>query len=278
MAFPPIIVPAPTLTPARAGLRAAADQVTDAANLNRGIAWEPPPCGPAHLDPATCADPPTNRVLDDGLGALDRAEPIHTYAGFVCRAVGLTEQEMLDRAATALASGEWTAVESAVWSSTHLRLMRDVAVPADDDPANTAVLSATPVSLVHGIALAEAFLAANYGGVGVLHAPRLVAAHAAAAQQISIETGRLVTALGNRWAFGAGYPNTGPDGAAAAAGTAWLVVTGAVFYRRGPVVHRPARMTQAFDANTNEIRSVAERVYVVSWDDCVRAAVPVTLT
>ncbi|MFE2995008.1 hypothetical protein ACFXG4_08355 [Nocardia sp. NPDC059246] len=270
MAVPPIIVAAPAVSPARFGLQSAADQVAENGRIASGIGWEPLPCGPAHTDPALCGDTPTDRELTDGIG-FDTADPIVVYAGFTCHAVGISEQQMRDRAAAALAT-EWVAVEKTVWSETGLRLMSNTV------GEQTAVLSATPVSITRGVGLLEAFLGASYGGVGVLHAPRAVAAHAATAQLLGSEPGRLTTPLGNRWAFGSGYPGTGPDGSAAAAGTTWLVVTGAVTYRRTGVTFRPDTMAQAFDRADNTIRSVAERTYVIAWDDCVRAAVPITLT
>ncbi|WP_280246739.1 hypothetical protein [Nocardia abscessus] len=277
MAVPPLLVQAPAVIPARYGLQSAADQIAEAGRIHAGIQWDRPPCGPPTLDPALCGDDPTELDLPGGIGQ-DRAYPIKVFAGFTCSPVDLTEPMMRARAEAALAT-DWVAVESAVWSSTYLRLMRQVAEEdaVEGDPINTPVLAEDPVSITRGVGLLEAYLGASYAGVGVIHAPRAVAAHAAAAQLISTEPGRLTTVLGNRWAFGSGYPNTGPDGAPAATGTAWLVVTTAVSYRRTPVNHRRTR-EQSFDYGTNTIHAVADRTYIVSWDECVRAAVPVTLT
>lgn len=275
MAVPPLLVPAPAVTPARYGLQSAADLIAPAGRIHSGIQWDRPPCGPAQLDPALCGDDPTELELSAGIGQ-DRAYPIRVYAGFTCSPVDLTEQAMRTRAEAALMT-DWVAVEQSVWADTYLRLMRDEATPGADDPINTPVLAATPVSITRGVGLLEAYLGASYGGIGVIHAPREVATHAATAQLLGSETSRLITPLGNRWAFGSGYPNTGPDGTAAAAGTAWLVVTTGVNYRRTEINHRRTR-EQAFDRDTNTIHVLADRTYVVAWDDCVRAAVPITLT
>ncbi len=268
MAMPPLLVPAPTITPARYGLQSAADPVTETGRIHAGIQWDRLPCGPATLDPAECGDTPTDLDLPAGIGVGDAA-PIKVFAGFTCSPVDLTEEKMRARAEAALAT-DWVAVEQAVWASTDLRLMRT-------GTGATVELSPTPVSLVRGVGLLEAFLGKSYAGVGVIHAPRAVGAHAAAAQLITSATGYLTTPLGNRWSFGAGYPNTEPDGSAAAAGVAWLVVTTAVQYRRTPIQHRRTR-EQSIAYGANRIDAVADRTYVVSWDDCVRAAVPVTLT
>lgn len=281
MAVPPLLVPAPTQIPARFGLQSAADLITttDQRFLN-GIEWETAPCGPAHLDPAVCGDDPTVRDFDAGIG-VDAANPITVYAGFRCSTMGLTEDQITARASTALATGEWITVEKAVWESTYLRLMRavDEEDQQDGDPINTPVLAEDPVSITRGLGLLEAYLGASYGGIGVVHAPRQVAAHAATAQLLGTEPGRLVTPLGNRWAFGAGYPNTGPDGTPAEAGTAWLVVTGAANYRRTQIIARRSTSTrEVVDPTSNTMQLTAQRSYVVAWDDCVRAAVPITLT
>lgn len=277
MVQPPLLVQAPAVTPARYGLQSAADQVADAERIHAGIQWERPPCGPAQLDPALCGDEPTELSLPGGIGQ-DRAYPIKVFAGFKCSPVDLSEAKMRARAEAALLT-DWVAVEKTVWADTYLRFMR--AVEEEDavegDPINTPILAEDPVSITRGVGLLEGYLGASYGGVGVIHAPRTVAAHASSAQLITAGSGVLTTVLGNRWAFGAGYPNTGPDGTAAEAGTAWLVVTTAVNYRRTPIQHRRTR-EQAFDYGTNTIHVLADRTYVVAWDDCVRAAVPITLT
>lgn len=268
MAMPPLLVPAPALTSARYGLQSAADLVVETGSIHAGIQWDRLPCGPATLDPAQCGDTPTDLDLPAGIG-VGQANPIKVFAGFTCSPVDLTEEKMKARAEAALAT-DWVAVEQAVWASTELRLMR---TGADA----TVELSATPVSITRGVGLLEAYLAASYGGIGVIHAPRAVAAHAASAHLLTPASGYLTTPLGNRWSFGAGYPNTEPDGSAAAAGVAWLVVTTAVNYRRTEIQHRRTR-EQSTAYGANRIDVVVDRTYVVSWDDCVRAAVPVTLT
>ncbi|WP_280764004.1 hypothetical protein [Prescottella agglutinans] len=151
------------------------------------------------------------------------------YEGFTCSAVCRTEEEILDRARRALAGGEWSAVEAAVWGSADRRL------------------------------------------VGVIHAPRHVAAFAAKKNQVDTESGRKVTTLGTRWSS-CNYPNTGPDGAAAQVDTAWLVATSAVQVRRSEVTYRTVT-----DVRGGDHFAIAERTYVVSWET-ITAAVLVALT
>ncbi len=268
MAMPQLLVPAPTITPARYGLASAADPVIETGRIHAGIQWDRPPCGPATLDPAQCGGTPTDLDLPAGIG-VEQAAPIKVFAGFTCSPVDLDEAKMLARAEAALAT-DWVAVEQAVWATTDLRLMRT-------GSEATVELSPIPVSITRGVGLLEAYLGASYGGVGVIHAPRKIAAHAASAQLIVPGSGYLTTPLGNRWSFGAGYPGTEPDGTVPAADVGWLVITTAVNYRRTEIQHRRTR-EQSTDYGANRIDVVADRTYVVSWDDCVRAAVPVTLT
>ncbi|OZC59268.1 hypothetical protein CH276_22745 [Rhodococcus sp. 06-470-2] len=264
---PALYVQTPTLTPARFGLSSAAEQIVESdLHFRNGVEFIENPHGVASLTAAECATgPSTARVVDDGMPLVE-AEPIIVYNGFTCRAVGVSETEMLDRARQALASGEWQAVEKAIWDTATLRLMED---------GVTDELNTTAVPLVQGIGILEAHLYENYGGVGVIHAPRHVAASAAERRQVDTETGRKVTTLGTRWSFGH-YPNTGPDGTEAASGTAWLVGTGAVYTRRSEASSRPTNLAGALNRNTNEIFAIAERTYVAAWET-VPAAVLVTL-
>ena len=271
---PALYVAAPTITPARYGLVSAADLVVESdPHFANGVEFEQNPCGPAKLAPNECVTEPEDaRTVDDGIDLVESG-PITVYNGFTCRAVGVDEAQMLDRARKALAGGEWAAVEKAVWSlGDPLRLMNDGAV----EGAETEVLTTDAVSLVKGIGLLEEHLGEQYGGVGVIHAPRAVAGFAAERRQIDVEAGHKVTTLGTRWSFG-NYPNTGVDGVAAAVDTAWLVATGAVAVRRSEVKPKPVSFAEAMNRRTNEIFAIAERTYVVSWE-CVQAAVLVNLT
>lgn len=260
---PPIYVQAPILTPSRYGLLSAADMpITTDPHLRNGVEFETNPCGPSKIDAADCASPHNRNNLTDGIPLVE-AGPIVVYDGFTCRPVGLDEPALLARARAALAAGESAAVEKTVWASAApLRLMAD---------GVTDELTTAAVPLVKGIGLLEEHLRSEYGGVGVIHAPVMVAPYAAEKQQIDSDNGRKTTVLGTRWSFGA-YPNSGPDGTAAAVDTAWLVATGAVSLRRTEVTARAV-----FNDKTNEVLALAERTYVVAWE-CVTAAALVSLT
>lgn len=267
---PPKYVAAPPVTASRFGLLSAADliQITDPHERN-GVEFQSPPVGPAKYTPYQCNPGSASPLsVEDGL-PVTRVSPITVYNGFTCRAVGLSAQEMLDHARAALLGGEQAAVERLIWGEDDLdlRLMED---------GETDVLSVTAVPLVAGIGLLEKHINDSGVGVGVIHAPRELGARFAEKRQMETEGARKVTPLGNRLSFGA-YPGTSPTGTAPAAGTAWLVASGPVVVRRTEAKHRPDDYADSFNRSNNEIFNIAERTYVVAWDDRVRAAVPVTL-
>ena len=69
---------------------------------------------------------------------------------------------------------------------------------------------------------------------------------------------------------GGGYTGSGPDGAAAAAGTSWIYATGPGFGYRSNVYVSPVR--ESLDRSTNTLHMLAERTYVVGFTCCLLAA------
>lgn len=268
---PPLYVQAPATTPARYGLIDAANIIAEQnPRFLNGIEYIPASCGSAKLHMRDCLpDPDADLAFDGTIPGMITAHPITVYNDFKCKL--LTDEERLKYAREALAGGEQTAIERALWSDVSL---------IEDSPsprlmgAQTDVLTADAVSLVTGISMLERELRENYGGVGVIHAPVEVAGPAAKEQQIRWEQSKPVTTLGTRYSFGA-YPNSDKTGAIAAEGTAWLVGTGAVNLRRSET-KMVGNFAESVDPITNEIHALAERTYVVAWE-CVTAAVLVTL-
>jgi hypothetical protein len=192
---------------------------------------------------------------------LASGAPFTVYAGASCKAVGFSDAEGLARRRLAL--GEQHAVERHVWQ-------HDLAVPRAVDVTG----GGAAVPLAVGLGRLEAALADSYGGVGVVHAPRALAPLMAEARQISQVRSQLRTVLGTPVAFGGGYLATGPSGAAAAAGTAWLYASGVVTIRRSEVFVPVMPTTGGFDTRTNDVLVIAERTFVVPRD-CALFAVQV---
>ncbi len=84
------------------------------------------------------------------------------------------------------------------------------------------------------------------------------------------DSGVLRTPSGHRVVLGAGYTGSGPDGAAAPVGTAWVYGTGAVFGYRSPI-DMPTT-PQSFDRVENTYHLIAQRTYVLGFECCLFAA------
>jgi hypothetical protein len=200
------------------------------------------------------------------------------YGGVTCSAVGLDRAEMEAQARAAFERGESIAIERA-FMETRFREgpsvdpMNDDAYLAWDAPTDITP-SGGAVSPKVGMALLEGFAAQNYSGQPTIHIPRTVASLLLGVDGADFDGQTLRTKLGAKIAAGAGYeyPNTGPDGTAAAAGEAWLYATGEVFLGRGPVEVR-----QAIAFEDNDVLVLAERPYIGAAD-CFTAAIRVTLT
>jgi len=176
---------------------------------------------------------------------------------------GRTEPEVTDLARLALLGGEQRMVEQNFWAS--LRAQAVTITPPNP---------ATFWNMCEGLGVLEQVIAEQYGGVGVIHAPRYLLAPAVSKALATREGDQLVDPAGNLWAFGAGYDRKGPpivDPADpdnfAPAGQLWLYATGPVVLRRSEVMTHPA-----LDHRANARRTVAERNYVLTAD-CPAAAV-----
>jgi hypothetical protein len=191
------------------------------------------------------------KTIDTGLSLVSGASFI-VYEGLSCGS--LTEDESAARAANRLALHEQYWVERQV----DIGLLRqDVVVLG----------GGTATGMVHGVGLLEQAIAATYGGIGVIHAARELAAPMTYRALVRRDGARLRSPLDNLLAFGAGYSTAGPDGTDAPAGQAWLYATGPVVVRRGEVQNR-----EAFDQRRNTRMALAERSYAVTAD-CLRVAV-----
>lgn len=192
------------------------------------------------------------------------------YGGLTCQAIGLDQSEMESSAVEAFDSGETVGVERALMET---RFVADSEVyagdpldrwdaPADITPAGGAV------SVKVGIAMLESWIANNYVGMGTLHIPMTVASLILGVDGAVFEGDVLRTKLGSKIAAGAGYdyPNTGPTGAAAAAGEAWLYVSGEVLVGKGETIPK-----KAHDYSTNDVFMLVERAYIVAVDGPVAA-------
>ena len=244
--LPPITITEPAGTPHTGGLYAAAtldDRRED--RLAGGALLESPDEGAHGLWPAGCL--PDD--WEETKGGIEDCPPLTPFPATVVWAsddrmlVGVSEED------AKLAAARTLYVTEQVDAEKHL-------APLLVDRAGT---PATAVgtggdALVTALGAVEAAL----GKTGVVHAPRAVAALAASKGLVVEKSGRLLTPLGNRWAFGVGYTTD-------LAGL--LIATGPVTVTRGTVID-----PVAVNARRNRRLAVAERHIIVTWSGPTVAA------
>lgn len=228
---------------------------------------------------------PPAPALTPTAGVENRGATAFTvYAGFECSLIGLPDT---DQAAAALARSEAYQVSRAFWTGSAggqdtvwPHLAADTVL---DDPQGIRLQTAASPLLTGGaddaavaVGVLDDYLAAEYGGQGLVHVPP-AALPTLRSRKLLCEddaSGALLTPGGHRVVAAAGYDGSGPDGAAPAAGTAWLYATGAAFGYRGDVVVRDFPGT--FDRANNTVHKLASRTYLLGFE-CAHAGVPVTL-
>lgn len=225
------------------------------------VAVAVPATGAALAPPVTLECTATPTVGEDRLKTLERGLPqvqgiaFGVIDGITCFTIsGRTEPELEAIARERLAVHEQFTVERIFWER-ELGGLGASAVTVLAPPSGSAWALASAVGAL------EQAIAEKSGAVGVIHAPRAVGAPADFRGIVHQQGPQLVTALGNLWAFGAGYSNTSPAGVPAPAGQAWLYSTGPVTARRTPV-----QVLAALSHSTNERQVLAERDYVLTAD------------
>jgi hypothetical protein len=251
--------------------------------------------------PTAPSDPEPKANTDTSLHR--GATAFTTFAAFDCSPVG--EDEHTQIAERELLRSEGWQVEQAFWTGNPITIEggeKPVVHPhlADDTAFDetttggtvirlqTAATDVTPtpgtaIDAAQALGLLEDALADCYGGVGVIHIPRIALPTFAARGLVRREGSQLFTTGGNLVAAGSGYTGSGPDGAMPSGGP-YIYATGAVSITRGPVTHRPPRGSDEaarFDKATNTVHSIAERTNLLLWECChvavqVALGVPVT--
>lgn len=221
-----------------------------------GIQFPELDCGGPVLEyDAACGTAPV-KAFTEGTG-FTGGDPYWLYSAYRCGTVGTTAQEAANRVRRRLAGGEQTAVENVIWNG-----------GADgNDPALTTsgAVVVTPLAPGAGTALAaiEARFYAEYGYRGVLHVN--TGAHAALNDYVDRRGGAgvLMTELGTRVSYGAGYGIDGPGGVAPAAGFVWAFMTSPVTIWRGEVIQPD--VVQTLNRANNQWNALAERIYIHAW-------------
>jgi len=218
---------------------------------------------------------------------LDRtlrgAQSFTVYEEIDCAPIGDFWDRGLELARRALDENEQYLVEAAIWSGTaagqtlvypHLAanaVVQNTSEPLSQVTLQTAAVVVTGsagigVSPARGLGLLEAGGYGCYRGAGVIYAPVLAVPSLVNQGMLYHDGETLRTINGSYVISGSGFPNTGPDGSAAPAGTAWLYFTGRPFIYRGVV--KSFMREESLDRNTNTLKAIAERTYLFGWDCC----------
>lgn len=246
-----------------------------------GFYYDPIGCGRSRLYPVECPDeePPPEKEFDDNSPEIP-VLPFVVYSTLVCgmpSAVRYYTDKNIER----LHATEQEAVEDALWTGA-----------AGNGPwlADPAGPYGAPVDVGAGGSFADivdavsaleqyAYGTARYGFHATLHAQTAVHAYAAAdhlietaqhgfsaAWGVSANDTALRTPLGTKWVFGGGYPGTGPAGAAPDPGQTYIWITGLVSVWRDDVWLPGEPLRTQFDRSLNELRLIAERRYLATFD------------
>lgn len=275
---PPVRISAPSPGARRYGIFNVADLVpfTDPHQHFAGMTYDAQGCGTARGWPIVCdAETPAVPKSFDGNTAETTVKPFAVYTSLLCGTAGYTAEYLEDKVRMRLAAVEQSGVEEAFHSGS----LNGVALgnaPVLQGGGGVTVLTGGG-SVHNAIGVLEAHAAENYGYTATIHAPMIVAAHAS--QQSVIRApltagAPLTTYAGTLLSFG-NYPNESPTGVAAAAGHAWLYVTGKVtLWQNTNVFVSPAKQTA--NRVVNQYNLIAEREWAASFD-CFVAAIDVTL-
>lgn len=190
------------------------------------------------------------------------ADPFAVYGHFTCNPMNWTGDEIRDRAVAHLEAREESRVEQAFWTG-------DLGNTPSLAGA-TALNGGAAVKPNVGIGLLEAWIAKEYGSLGVIHMTRYLAT---VYDDLKEKGGILRTALGTPVAAGGGYPGTGPAGQVPGALQSWAYVSPALFGYRSEIIFPSSRPFDGLDRGTNVVAALAERTYLLGFDPCGVAAV-----
>lgn len=249
------------------GLESVADiQPISDPHMESGVEWLPYSCEAADIFCNSCSIPGDRKVFHRPDG-VKLAPPFAVYGSFECAPVGFSMEQARERARRNLEFGEWRSIEKQFW--TDLSTDADV---VDLTPASGAV------SIVLGLAVLEDYAGQNIGCMPTLHGPRGLVPTMSNASLFPTSLGDKVmrTYVGSQFAAGGGYTDIGPGGVPAAAGSAWMYVTGPVRIWQGTVFDVPEGSAPAsmIDRGKNDLLALAERVVLVGRE-CGAAAIQV---
>jgi hypothetical protein len=259
----PVYIEAPQVALAPGGLYAVANVMEGDVHIGAsGFQYLSENCGVASgLDDPACltAEARAEKTFGETT-VVASTDPFAVYKGVTC--VDLHDDD----------SG-WA--ERGLELTEHIAVEEGVMAQLLADATDITPTPGTAIPVRHGVALLEGIAAAEYGGVPIMHMARSTATIGFSERVLEHDAGFTVSTMqGVPVANGGGYElNLGPDGDPAAAGEAWIYITGAVTVVRGPVV---TNRVLAAGEHLNLQQALAERLVAVSAE-CIKYAVLVEL-
>lgn len=251
MAMIAVTLDAPAHTPMRGGLLSVAEVIPtngEGGILLTGVKYKAHLCGKNRTVPAEGVD------KDFDQQTVITGAPFSTYRG-VEGALLVNRDEAKAEARMAYDAGESYGVERAIQTG----LLSPAAVDITPTPG-------TPVTNArHALGLLEQYAADNYSGLPIISGNRLAIGYI---PELQIgDNYSLSTIHGTPIADAAGYSTDGPGAAVAAAGTAWLYISGKITIWKGP-----GGDYEAYDLEGNRVYGLAEATYVPTVE-CFVAAI-----
>lgn len=237
----------------RGGLLTVANVIdnADGSYTYNGVTYESALCGPSRRVPAYGGP---DKLFD--ITSTNSSINFGVYRGI--EAPLLTHRDDAKAMAReAFENGEGWAIERAVQE-----LVLNVKAVDITPVPGTAV-----VKPKYALGLLEQYAQDNYVGLPIIHGNR-IATQLIPDPQIDSDDWLLHTMHGTPVANGGGYYATGPGARVAAAGEAWLFVTGQVNVWRGAIL----TPDETYALKQNRTFALAERTYTVSVE-CITAAV-----
>lgn len=230
----------------------------DGDRWENGVVFETLTCEPAggigapDCDPALMVGLPKDLVGGDG--PLGEASPFHVYGHHTCSPIGNTFAGAQARADQHLQVREESRVEQALWTGDLGNVPNLSGANGFPDPVSVGTF---PVAEAwRAVAALEQAFAVAYGSQGMLHMSRRVATLLFDDGKLEKQGGRLFTPLGTPVAAGTGY------------GSDRIVATAQLFGYRSEVFPSSNRPGDLLDRNNNDLYAVAEREYLLAFDEC----------
>lgn len=260
----PVFVPNPVSIVDRYGLFTVATGPLTLPQLARGggIQYETGTCVLPNGLEVGCGPADPVKVMDS-TPTLIVGTPFAVYADLTCGAVGLGPERARTFLIERLKAGEQAVVEN-IFSTQAVGQS-----PGLSNNPDVVTVTAVTTGVTDSIAELEEAFYSNYGLTGTIHVPHRLGARLQQGGALRWDNGRWRTAAGSLVSIG-NYEGLTPAGAAPAAGTLWVYMTGQVTIWRTPdsEIFIPPYET-SINRATNQVSMVAEREYVITIDCAV---------